>query len=112
MSSIKNDRGIPFSATANGTTSATASKTGATNVTYYVTDISGSSDLAQATIQVKDGTTVIWQDQLSQTAAGSTSYNHSFVTPLKATNGNSVSVVVTGTSVSNANIAGFAINNS
>lgn len=108
---IKNDRGVPFNVTATAAGNATATQTGVANQTIYVTDISGSSDKAGATVQVKDGTTVIWQTQIMQTAAGSSWYGFNFLTPLKLTIGNSLNVVTTGTGYADANASGFIINN-
>lgn len=105
MSVNKSQFGTPISATATGTTTTTASVTGVAGVTFYVTTISGSSDLSGATIQVKDGSTVIWQDRVSNT----TGYIAFIEPPLTCTQGNTVSVVVTGTSASNANLSGFSI---
>lgn len=98
--------GVPFSQTATGATAAYASQTGVANVRIYVTDISGSSDSTGATITVQDGTTPIWQDRIGSTSA----YTKSFVTPLKATSGNSVTVAVTGAAVAAANLAGVTNN--
>jgi hypothetical protein len=104
---IKNDHGIPFSATATGSTSAAASKTGVASTTIYITDISGSSDKSGALILVKDGSTVIWQD-----IVGAGNYKMNFITPIKITTGATASVNVDGTSLSNANLSGFVLNNS
>ena len=101
--------GAPFAATATNATSAVASQGAVAGVTYYVTDIAGSSDKAGSLILVKDGTTVIWQSQLAATAAGNLSFSQSFQTPLKATTGNLVSVTVDGTSACYSNIAGFSM---
>jgi hypothetical protein len=103
------DSGTPFYVTATNATSAVASKTGVATLTYYITDISGSSDKAGSLLLVKDGTTVIWQVQLATTAAGSNAFTHSFRVPLTATKGNLVSVTVDGTAAAYANIAGFAL---
>ncbi|MDH4127315.1 MAG: hypothetical protein OEV44_01075 [Spirochaetota bacterium] len=58
---------------------------------------------------VKQGTTVIWQLQLATTAAGNNSHSHTFSSPLKAAAGALVSVEIDGTSVCDANIAGFTL---
>lgn len=110
--SIKADRGTPFFKTATNSTSAVATQTGVANRTSYITDISGSSDKAGSKILVKDGTTVIWQDNILVSAAGACFYEHSFVMPISATVGADISVTVDGTSICNANMAGFVINNS
>lgn len=97
--------GKRFYVTATGTTSATATKSAATGTSHYITDISASSDKAGAVISVKDGTTTIWQAIID----ANSSYEHSFVTPLKGTAGNAVSITVDGTSACKANIAGYSI---
>lgn len=97
--------GTPFSATATGSSTATATVTGVPGVRFFVTDVTGSSDLAGATIQIKSGSTVIWQDRISNTAA----YEHQFAIPLPCTAGSTLTVVVTGTSLSNANVSGVSI---
>jgi hypothetical protein len=102
--------GSPMSATNAGTTTSTATVSGIATKTHYITDIAGSSDKAGALIQVKDGSTIIWEAQLGATAAGNISFHQSFQTPLKATVGNDVSVYISdGTSLSYSNIAGFTI---
>ena len=97
--------GTPIFATAASTTSAAAVVAGVAGTTLYITDVSGSSDLAGATLQVTNGSTVIWQERISNT----TPYQHSFLQPLTCTVGNSATVTVTGTSASNANFSGFSI---
>lgn len=99
----------PFSATATHATAAVASLAGVTGSTYYITDISASSDKAGALLLVKQGTTVIWRSQVATTAAGNNSYEHTFASPLKADTGALVSVEIDGTSVCHANIAGFIL---
>lgn len=105
MSKIQQQYGSPIEATNAGTTTATASVTGVATSTYYVTDVSGSSDKAGATLEIKDGSTIIWEEVIGNT----TPYEHTFDIPLKCTLGNTISVVVTGTSASNANFSGYSI---
>lgn len=99
------DYGEAFSQTATGTTSATATQSASSGHSHYITDISASSDKAGAVVLVKNGTTVIWAAIID----ANSSYNHSFVTPLKGTAGNLVSVTVDGTSVCKSNLAGYTI---
>lgn len=101
-------KGTPFSATTTGTSSATATFA-APNATslLYITDIAGSSDTALATLLVKQGSTTIWQIQLSTTAAGINAFEEQFEAPLACPAGANASVVVTGTSACCANIAGY-----
>lgn len=93
------------SATATGTTSAVATITGVASQKIHITDITGSSDLATATIQLKDGSTVIWQDTIKNTIA----YIKTFGVAIPITVGNNASVTVTGTSACAANIAGYQL---
>lgn len=99
------DYGLNFAATATGSTSATATVTGVAGKTLYVTDFSGSSDLTGATLQIKDGATVIWQDRISNTGA----YIMDLTTPIRVTTGATLTIVVTGTSLCNANIIGYLL---
>lgn len=99
----KQDFGTPAIATNGTTPPATATITGVAGSTFYVTDISGSSDLSTSTIQVKDGSTVIWQSLVGNTVP----YYFSFKTALGCTIGNTVTVVVTGTSSATANVSGY-----
>lgn len=103
------DNGTPFSETATHATSAVASHAAVTGKTYYITDISGSSDKAGALLLVKQGTTVIWQVQLAATAAGNLAHAYSFKVPLKGAVSALVSVTVDGTAACYANIAGYEL---
>lgn len=96
-------------ATATNATSAVATIAGVTGAVNYVTDIAGSSDKAGALLLVKQGTTVIWQVQIATTAAGINAFEHQFASPLPGASGASISVTVDGTSVCNANIAGYQL---
>ena len=98
-------RGQSYFVTASSVVVAAATVTAATNITHYITDLSGSSDLATSKIVVKDGSTIVWQDRIGNTAA----YNRSFVQPLRMTKGNAATVTVDGTTVCNVNVAGFSI---
>lgn len=103
------DSGTPFSETATHATAAVASHTGVAGRTFYVTDVSASSDKAGALVLVKQGTTVIWRSQVQTTAAGYCAYNHTFKTPLRGAVSALVSVEVDGTAVCHANIAGYEL---
>lgn len=98
-------RGQSFFVTASSVVVTAATVAAATNVIHYVTDISGSSDLATSKIVVKDGSVTVWQDRIGNTAP----YHHTFSQPLRMTRGNAVTVTVDGTTVCNANVAGFSI---
>jgi hypothetical protein len=98
--------GTPFTATASISGSvAVASVSGVAGRTYYVTDVSGSSDTATGTIVIKDATTIIWQERVSST----TPYEHTFKAPLKVAAGATVSVSVRGDAVAFANISGYSL---
>ena len=103
------DYGTPFSETATHATAAVASHAAVAGKTYYITDISVSTDKAGALMLVKQGTTVIWRSQVATSAAGTNAYNHSFKVPLKGAAGALVSAEVDGTSVCHANIAGYEL---
>jgi len=103
------DYGTLFSETTTHATEAVASHTGVSGKTYYITDVAGSSDKAGSLLLVKQGTTIVWSVQLATTAAGINAFSHAFRTPIKATEGNLVSVTVDGTSVCHANIAGYEL---
>lgn len=103
------DYGTPFSETATHATAAVASHAAVAGKTYYITDISASSDKAGALLLVKQGTTVVWRSQIATTAAGNNSYEHAFSTPLRGATGALVSCEIDGTSVCHANIAGYEL---
>lgn len=101
---ITTTKGTPFSAAATGSTSTVATFAAPTTASLlYVTDIAGSSDLAGAVLTVKQGTTTIWEVQIGNTIP----FDEQFASPLPSVAGASVSVTVTGTSLSKANIAGY-----
>lgn len=105
------DRGKRFSVTATGTSTAFATQAGATNVIYFVTDISGST-VSAGTISVlggATGTTVLWADII--TGSGSSyGYIKTFSEPLSGFPGGLVQVQLGGTITAYANISGFSIN--
>jgi len=105
MSHAALESGALVTATATGTNSATATITGVPGKKTYIAFVSASSDLAGGTVQIKDGSTVIWQDRVSNTCPGA----YSFEGYLVASAGANVTVVVTGTSLSNANISAFQL---
>lgn len=103
MSLIK-ERGTPIKATATHGTEAVASVAGVSGTTYFLTNASASSDKAGSILLVKDGTTVIWQEQV-----GITFCNLTFDPPLAATSGALVSVTIDGTAACKANLSGVSI---
>ncbi len=107
MSTIKQSRGTPWKQTASGAASAVATQVGVANQTIYLTDLSGSSDKAGATITVKSGvSTVIYNNRIGNTNAFSVQFSE----PLNVASF-SLSATVTGTNVANVNMSGFIINN-
>lgn len=103
MSIIK-EKGTPIKATATHATAAVASVAAVVNTQYFLTNASASSDKAGSILLIKDGTTVIWQEQV-----GATFCNLTFDPPIGATLGAQVSVEIDGTAACKANLAGVSI---
>lgn len=106
--------GTAFSETATGTQRATATHAGAAGKNYYVTEFSVSADGADknVAVQLKNGSTTIWQDLIPMATVGTGLgvYSKTFSVPLGGTVGNSLSVTV-GTAISTtyANIVGYEL---
>jgi len=100
----KQNYGDIFSVTATHATSAVATKGAVENKTYYITDLTVSSDKATSICLVKQGTSVIYQFQV-----GANKESISFQTPLVGDKGAIVSVEIDGTSACKANLSGFTI---
>lgn len=96
--------GKRFHKTANGSTSATATVTGAAHQLALLNKITVVTDKATALLQVKDGTTVIWAVPVNATV-----FSEYFPTPLPCTPGNDLVVTIDGTSACYVNIAGVTI---
>ncbi len=107
----KQSFGAPFQDTASNNTASAATcwATAVTGMVHYITDISASSDLDQATVKVIDGGTVIWEYVLGTIATGKNTIDHTFAQPIWGTAGNAVTVVVTGSGLNKtkANMTGF-----
>lgn len=103
MATNKQQFGTPFTVSATGTTSATATQAGIAGKTMYITDFSASSDLAGAIFTLKQGTTTVWEGILP----ANTTWGQGFEQPIPGVSGGLVSITVNGTSVSKANISGF-----
>ena len=102
--------GRPFSVTHTHATQALATKAAIAGKRHFITDIAVSSDKDGAVMQVKDGTTVIWQINVTNAVTGGPYiYDHSFVAPLIGTKGAAISITIDGSSVCKANIAGFTL---
>ena len=100
----KLQHGIQSSVTATHATSAVASKAAASGFTHYAVAVSCSSDKAGAILLIKDGTTVIWQEQV-----GASFCNLTFPGGLAATQGNLLSAEIDGTAACKANISVITI---
>ena len=96
--------GNPFSETATHATAAVATHAAVTGKTYYVTNVSVSSDKTGAILLVKQGTTTIWQLQI-----GASVHSITFPIPLKGAYGALVSAEIDGTSACKVNIAGVEL---
>ena len=104
---MKQGFGTPYSVTAAGTTTVTATVTGVANTAIYITDVDVSTDIVGAVMLVSQGSTVLWQDRILNSAAGLAVYGKTFSTPLVGAPGASVTVSITGTTYCSANVAGF-----
>ena len=101
--------GKPFQVTHTHGTAAVATEAAATGKRHYITDIMVSSDKDGARLLVKQGTTTIWQASLKTAATGQSILSHSFRQPLIGALGATVSVQIDGTTICEANIAGFTL---
>lgn len=105
----KQAHGFPFYVTHTHATAAVASNAAVSGKTHYITDIMVATDKDDAIMLVKQGTTTIWQASVETVATGNNVISHSFQSPLVAAKGALVSVQITGTSICQANIAGFTL---
>lgn len=96
--------GTPYSETATHATAAVATHAAVTGKTYYVTNVTVSSDIF-GSASIKTGTTVLWQLQVGTASVASISFN----TPLKGDTGSAVSVEIRGSTECKANIAGYEL---
>lgn len=101
--------GVPFVVTHTHATAAKATNAAVAGSTHYITDIMVSSDTDSAIMLVKQGTTTIWQGSVLTVATGMNVISHSFQSPLVGAKGALVSVEITGSSICQANIAGFTL---
>lgn len=74
----------------------TATQPVGTFTNVYITDIAASSSSANSTLIIKSGSTVIYEAQLLQTAAGISAFDETFNTPLKGTKGTQITATVNG----------------
>lgn len=96
----KLQHGYASSVTATHATAAVASVAGIAGKRHYATSVSVSSDKATSILLIKDGTTVIWQEQV-----GATFCNLNFPEGLGATEGALISAEIDGTAACKANIS-------
>jgi len=96
--------GTQSSVTATHGTSAVATMAAVSGVTHYAVNVSVSSDKAGSILLIKDGTTVIWQEQV-----GAGFCNLTFPAGLKASLGNLLSAEIDGTSACKANLCVISI---
>lgn len=104
---IKQDRGTPFNVVASGTSVVSATVSGASTQTVYVTDFSVSSDIAFGTMTIMSSGTIIFIARITNNQP----FDSDFVQPLRGTQGTSVIIATTGTSLCYVNMSGFIINN-
>jgi len=110
MADNRQHYGVPFSVTHSHANTALATKAAVTGKRHYITDIAVSSDKDGAVMQIKDGSTVIWQMNLTNAVTGGPYiFWQSFVVPLIGTKGGAVSITIDGTTVCKANIGGFTL---
>jgi hypothetical protein len=84
-----------FAGTLSGT-SITATQAVGTFTNVYITDIMASSDKANSLLVIKSGATIIYEAQLLETAAGISTFDQQFNTPLKGTKGTVITATVSG----------------
>jgi hypothetical protein len=87
----------------------TATQAVGTFTNVYITDLAGSSSGANSTIIVKSGSTVIYEAQLLQTAAGISAFEESFATPLKGTKGTQITATVSGAGTTTVIMNGYTL---
>ena len=109
MSTSQQLHGDFFSATHTHATAAVATKAAVSGKKHYITDIMVATDKNDAIMLVKQGTTTIWQASVETVATGQNVIAFSFQTPLVGAIGALVSIEITGTSICQANIAGFTL---
>jgi hypothetical protein len=105
MSHAALESGLRSVATATNATSAVATITGVAGKKIFIAAVSGTSDKASAKLLVKDGTTVIWQDRVSNTCGNFYDFDGYLVGSVGA----NVSVTVDGTAECDANIVAFIL---
>jgi len=96
--------GTPVQATNTHATAPTATITGVSGLKTYITTVSCSSDKAGSILLIKDGSTVIWQEQV-----GAAFCNLRFDPPLFCTVGADAVATIDSTSAGKANISGIQL---
>lgn len=100
MSNIR-QHGKQVSATATHATAPTATIAAVAGERIFITEVSCSSDKAGSILLIKNGTTVIWQEQV-----GATFCNLRFDPPLTCSTGALAEATIDSTSAGKANING------
>lgn len=103
-----NEFGVPFRGASVGVGTAAVTFPAATGRTYYVTDLDAGVDAAGGRVQIRDGSTAIWQNSLPVSGTNNGTYSRSFATPISGTVGSALSVYVgTANTVSYVNVSGY-----
>lgn len=108
MATIKQNHSTPFTLTGTGATQVVLTQASSTTLTFYITDISASSDMSTSVCLVKSGNNLLWQNIVGNTTA----YTSNFVQPIVCPIGTTLTVMVNGAAACYANIGGFIVNNS
>ena len=83
--------------------SAVITQAATTGRTYYVTDVTASSPNATCIVEIQDGSTVLWRSSVEVRGY----IEHSFVVPLTATSGNSLTLRAATAHAAWINLGGY-----
>ena len=86
-------------------TSATATRIGTVNTLTYITDVSASSDVGSAVVQLRDDTAAIWQHTVGATAPLSVQ----FKSPITVDGTATLYIVGASASLKTVNFQGYII---
>lgn len=104
MSLPKLERGLTVTATNSHATAPTATITGVAGQRTFITAVSCSSDKSGSILLIKDGSTVIWQQQV-----GASFCNLAFDPPLPVSVGADATATIDSTAAGKANILGIQL---
>jgi hypothetical protein len=99
------DFGTLVTASANHATSAVATITGVVGKKTYILSVTSSSDKAGGKVLIKDGSTTIWQDRVSNTCPGIYYFDGYLVVSAGAT----LTVTTDGTAECNSNVTAIQL---